>query len=167
MVTHQLSFSPHTELFIKHAALLCPSQHLPPHSASSPWDAILAPSTQKTSVWISRSSSDASAFVALGVSPPEVPRVLCTCVPCTSPSSYFYAPDSQAALTSLRQVTSFWSLLASPTERMPHATLPSCCELQWSLDLWNAGRVKVFFGIKDKCELKSVLEPGEEQKWHE
>lgn len=65
------------------------------------------------------------------------------------------------------RITSFWSLLGSATERVPQAALPSCWELQCSLDPLNAGRVKACFGIKVKCELKSVLEPGEEQKWHE
>ena len=107
-------------------------------------------------------------FVSLRVSPPEVPRVLCTCMSHAIPSLFFlYIWFSSRSDFLETRITSFWSLLGSPAERVPQAALPSCFELQCSVGPWNAGRVKACFGIKVRCELKSVLETGEEQKWHE
>lgn len=107
-------------------------------------------------------------LLALRVSPPEVPRVLCTCMSHAIPSLFFlYIWFSSRSDFLETRITSFWSLLGSPTEHVPQVTLPSCWELQCSVGPWNAGRVKACFGIKVRCELKSVLETGEEQKWHE
>lgn len=62
-------------------------------------------------------------FVALRVSPPEVPRVLCTCMSHATPSLFFYTSDSQAGLTSLRQESLLSDLCLGPQQNACHKPL--------------------------------------------